>query len=182
MRVSFRRKMKEKMVDEMSRRWEGKDGFLFINFEGLDSRTIDGMRAHLKKSGVRVSITKNSIIELAMRKNGVEIPAEALRRPTAVLWGDADIVDICKAFVSWEKGGKEVAIKGVYAFGKMRGVEQFDEVMKLPSRKSMHTTIVGLFAGGFSLLLSLMSSHLQRLLLCMEEHYKKMGEKEGGKS
>jgi len=164
------------MVDELSRQWKGKDGFLFINFDGQKSQSLVGLRSHLRKNGIKMGICKNSLIGLAMKKNGIEIPQDSLRKPTAVLWGDeTDIVNVCKVFSLWEKAVKEVPVKCLYAFGKIWEPVHFEQFLKMPSKQALQTRFAGLLAGTLSSFLSMMQSHFHRFLLLMQEHHKKMG-------
>ena len=173
MTVPFRRRIKEKMVEEMSERWRDSNSLLFIDIEKVKSQDMHSLRMHLRKNDAKMSVVKNSLFKLAMERDGVELPQEVLHRSMAVLWSGGEIPELCKLFDEWRKESEYPTVKGCYAYGKVWGAADFERFVKLPSKESLQSNMLGLLNGSLSGLLNLFQAQFMRLLLCFQEHYKK---------
>jgi len=174
MTVPFRRRIKEKMVEEMSERWKDSNSLLFIDIEKVKSQDTHSLRMHLRKNDARMSVVKNSLFKLAMERNGIELPQEVLHRSTAVLWSSREIPELCKLFDEWRKDSEYPTVKGCYAYGKVWSATDFERFVKLPSKKSLQSNMLALLNGSLSGLLNLFQAQFMHLLLCFQEHYKKI--------
>ncbi len=124
--------VKELMSEDLRRRCDGVDSACVIDFSGLDAVSTNHMRGALKKRKMHMHVVKNSLARRAFAGGPLEPLANSLSGPSAMVYGDPDIMDIAKELARWAKEHEAIELKhgimdgdpdlySVEALSKMKG-------------------------------------------------------------
>ncbi len=142
--------IKEMIVREYRTRFTGVEGAVAVEIKGLDSRTTNRMRTHLRSKDVRVTVVKNSLAKRAFAGGALEALNPSLSGPTAVVYGQGpSVVDVAREIVKWVKDHdkkrekchfKGAVLEGVY----YAGPEGVDKLSKMPTRDEAIAQVIAI--------------------------------------
>ena len=116
---------------------------LLTDYRGINVSDVTGLRAKLRGSEVEYKVIKNNITRRALQECKIEGLDEALEGPTAVVIGNNDYLEACKAIYEYAKDNEFYKIKGGIIDGKVVSAEEIITLAKLPSKE----TLIGMLAG-----------------------------------
>lgn len=142
-KVSQNRQKKEAVVAEISEKVAKSKALVFANYQGLTHIQIEGLKKKLKPADADLAITKNTLLKIALKDNGLKIEDEkALDNATSTIFIYSDIVAPLKELA---KIIKELSLPEV-KFGILdKSIISKDQVLKLatlPSREVLIGQVV----------------------------------------
>ncbi|MCL4354577.1 50S ribosomal protein L10 [Patescibacteria group bacterium] len=141
--VSQNRAKKVAVVAEISEKVAKSKALVFTNYQGLTHVQIEGLKKKLKPVDADLAITKNTLLKIALKDNGLKIEDEkALENATSTIFIYSDIVAPLKELA---KVIKELNLPEV-KFGFLdKSIISKDQVLKLatlPSREVLIGQVV----------------------------------------
>jgi large subunit ribosomal protein L10 len=133
--------------------------FFLVDYQGLSAAELNALRANVRKAGGRILVTKNTLIQVVLKEQGIEGFAEVLQGPTALVLVGDDPVATAKAVNDFAKTqAKELpSSKGGMLQGSKLEADAISRIAKLPSREQL-----------LSELLAVMQAPLQQLIGVLE--------------
>lgn len=116
---------------------------LLTDYRGINVSDVTSLRARLRGAEVEYSVIKNNITRRALAECKIEGLDDALLGPTAVIIGNNDYLEACKAIYEYAKDNEFYKIKGGIIDGKVVSTEEIITLAKLPSKE----TLIGMLAG-----------------------------------
>lgn len=116
---------------------------LVADYRGLTVAEISDLRKQLRASGAELIVAKNTLVSLAAKATGREGLEPLLAGPTAVAFAYDDVSGAAKAINDFNKGAKQVKVRGGILGNSMLDSSALDQVSKLPSRQQVLADIVG---------------------------------------
>ena len=116
---------------------------LLTDYRGINVSDVTGLRARLRNADVEYKVIKNNITRRALIECGIEELNDVLVGPTAVIMGNNDYLEACKAIYEYAKDNEFYKIKGGIIDGKVVSPEEIITLAKLPSKQ----TLIGMLAG-----------------------------------
>ena len=95
--------VKEMIVDEYRRRFDGIEGGLVVDLRGIDANENNNLRVDLLKKDIRVTVVKNTLARKAFEGTSLEALGPALDGPCALAYGAESVVDVAREIVAWAK-------------------------------------------------------------------------------
>ena len=95
--------------------------------------SLRGLRLDLKKVGSKYRVLKNTLMRIALEKEGVEGLLGYLKGPSGVIFND-DGIHTSKVLMSRLEEGL-MKIKGGYIEGRIVGLEEIESLSKIPSKE-----------------------------------------------
>ena len=138
---------------------------LLTDYRGINVSDVTGLRAKLRNAEVEYSVIKNNITRRALAECEVEGLEDALQGPTAVIIGNNDYLEACKAIYEYAKDNEFYKIKGGIIDGKVVSTEEIITLAKLPSKE----TLIGMLAGALLGNISKLAVALEQVRLQKEE-------------
>ena len=123
---------------------------LLTDYRGINVSDVTGLRAKLRSAEVEYSVIKNNITRRALQECKIEGLEEALIGPTAVIIGNNDYLEACKAIYEYAKDNEFYKIKGGIIDGKVVSAEEIITLAKLPSRETLLSMLAGALLGNIS--------------------------------
>lgn len=110
--------VKDMIVAEYGRRFEGLDGALVVDIRGIDANANNEMRVDLHEKGIRVTVVKNALAKKALSDTALKELEPALAGPSAIAYGGESIIDVARALVDWAKKIDLLELKGAVLDGE----------------------------------------------------------------
>ena len=123
---------------------------LLTDYRGINVLDVTGLRAKLRTSEVEYKVIKNNITRRALEECKVEGLEDTLVGPTAVIIGNNDYLEACKAVYEYAKDNEFYKIKGGIIDGKVVSAEEIITLAKLPSRQTLLGMLAGALLGNVS--------------------------------
>lgn len=139
------------LVSYLKTEFEGVSSALFFNYQGMGVKKESELRGHLQEAGAKMEVVKNSVAKIAFKGTDLEKAAEYLKGPVAILFGGEDIVAVAKAAQKYlddqSKDSNSGSIVGAVVEGEAFGAAVAVTVYKMPSKRDVQASIVGLALG-----------------------------------
>lgn len=139
------KKVKNLITRDLGKRFEGIDGVAVINPRGMGAIKNNQFRRRLRDKGLRMTVVKNSLARRAVEKTPLDGFDKLLEGPSAVIYGEASIVQLARLVLEEKKADDTLELRGVFFDGEVyagdKGVEQ---VSKLPTREEAIGQLVAL--------------------------------------
>ena len=136
-------KQKQEEVKSLAEKFQNSKLILLTDYRGINVSDVTALRAKLRSAEVEYSVIKNNITRRALAECNIEGLDDALLGPTAVIMGNNDYLEACKAIYEYAKDNEFYKIKGGIIDGKVVSTEEIITLAKLPSKE----TLIGMLAG-----------------------------------
>ncbi len=123
---------------------------LVADYRGLTVAEITDLRKRLRESGAELIVAKNTLVELAAKEAGREAIMQFLGGPTAIAFGYDDIAKAAKAINDFNKGPKQLNVRGGVLGNSPVAGNALEQVSKLPTRQQVLAEVVGGIAAPLS--------------------------------
>lgn len=134
---------KKEEVSKLAEKIKEAKVVLLTDYRGINVTDVTDLRAKLRGSEVEYKVIKNNITRRALQECKIEGLEDALEGPTAVVIGNNDYLEACKAIYEYAKDNDFYKIKGGIIDGKVVSTEEIITLAKLPSKE----TLIGMLAG-----------------------------------
>lgn len=136
-------KAKEAAVSEIQEKMQQAQSVVFVDYRGLTVEEVTNLRCKMRDAGVEYKVIKNTMIQRAADKEGIEGLNSILEGPTAVAFGMKDPVSPAKILVDFAKDTKKTEIKGGVLDGKTIDVDGVKYLASLPSKEELLAKMMG---------------------------------------
>ena len=136
-------KAKEAAVSEIQEKMQQAQSVVFVDYRGLTVEEVTNLRCKMRDAGVDYKVIKNTMIQRAADKEGIEGLNSILEGPTAVAFGMKDPVSPAKILVDFAKDTKKTEIKGGVLDGKTIDVDGVKYLASLPSKEELLAKMMG---------------------------------------
>lgn len=136
-------KAKEAAVSEIQEKMQQAQSVVFVDYRGLTVEEVTNLRCKMRDAGVEYKVIKNTMIQRAADKEGIEGLNSILEGPTAVAFGIKDPVSPAKILVDFAKDTKKTEIKGGVLDGKTIDVDGVKYLASLPSKEELLAKMMG---------------------------------------
>ena len=90
-------RLKKLMAEELKSRYGDRGEFVIVSHTKLAGIEATALRARLRERGVRMQIVKNAIAARVLQEAGYGAAVQYLEGPCALVTGDAELPEVCKA-------------------------------------------------------------------------------------
>ena len=141
---------------------------LVTDYRGLTVAEISDLRARLRKSGAELIVAKNTLMERAAKGTGREGLSNLLAGPTAVAFAYDDVTAAAKTIIDFNKGAKQLKVRGGLLGTGVLQADALDQVSKLPTRQQVLAQIVGGVSSPVSGVVGVLNAAITNLLYALQ--------------
>ena len=135
---------KEQQVSEIAEKLQKAQSVIVFDYRGLTVAEVTALRAEMRKAGNEYVVVKNSMVERACEKIGLdESVKEMLKGPSAFAIGYDDAVSPAKVLKDTVKKLKKCEIKGGIVNGKVTDAAGIDALAELPPKEVLIARMLG---------------------------------------
>ncbi|MFZ6029735.1 MAG: 50S ribosomal protein L10 [Chloroflexota bacterium] len=93
--------------------WANRSQALFVTqYTGLTMKDVDALRAKMREAGGEFHVVKNTLVTMALKQAGMELPEEYFTGSTAICFAFTDVPGVAKVLTDIAKGSEFVNVKG----------------------------------------------------------------------
>lgn len=160
---------KEETVKQIQEKLGKAKSVVFADYRGLTMKQLSNLRDKLRDLNAEFTITKNTLLKLALPISHFSLPASSLEGPTASLFAYDEEISPIKILV---KALKEAAV-GKVKMGFL-GVEPLDEMRiqqlaSLPTKDELRGQTVGVLVAPLQGMVSVLQGNLRNLVYALSE-------------
>jgi large subunit ribosomal protein L10 len=184
--------LKERITQDLQRRLGELDGYILVDFRGLNSAQSYDLRRALHQAGVQMSVVPNRLaLRILDRWEGRQGEFRGFfRGPTALVYGEDGPLSASRVVSQWKKKNKDLlAIKGGVLGGQVMPPAAVETLARIPERPQLLAQVAGTFQAPLTRLAAGLQQVLGRVVYALEAYRKKReesspagagGEGEGG--
>ncbi|HEU5140681.1 MAG TPA: 50S ribosomal protein L10 [Bacillales bacterium] len=128
---------KKAIVSEITDKFRDSKSTVVVDYRGLDVADITELRKQLREAGIDFKVYKNTMMRRATAELDLTELDEQLVGPTAVAFGNEDVVAPAKILNNFAKEHEELEIKSGVIEGEVASVEHIKTLAELPSREGL---------------------------------------------
>lgn len=136
---------KKAEVAAIAERLEGACAGVIVDYKGINVADDTVLRKELREAGVEYTVTKNTMIELAIKGTDLEGLSDCLAGTTALATSKDDYVAAARILCKFASAHKDFTVKSGFLDNEVISLEKIDSLAKLPSREVLLATVCNAF-------------------------------------
>ena len=136
---------KKTYIEQMKKEFSSNEAIMIAQYQGLNVKELDMLRAELREKGIIFKITKNRITKIAIKDSPVKELEKYFTGPTAAAMSSDPIVT-AKILTKFAKTHNKLKIVAGFMDGKVLDEKEVAIIATLPSLEEARAKIVGILA------------------------------------
>lgn len=136
---------KKAEVAAIAERLQGACAGVLVDYKGINVADDTALRKELREAGVEYTVTKNTMIELAIKGTELEGLSDCLAGTTALATSKDDYVAAARILAKFANTHKDFTIKSGFLDNEVISLDKIDSLAKLPSREVLLATVCNAF-------------------------------------
>lgn len=153
---------KQAMIDEVRENVSGALYMLLADYKGMSMPETDEFRKQLRGAQARIQVVKNRMLSRITDEAGCDLGT--LTGPTALIFGNGDVVEVAKILKKFSVEKEKPSIKGGVLEGAALSAADVMELAGLPGKKELQAKLVGTLAAPMMQLAGVMNQKICSLL------------------
>lgn len=138
--------LKKQQVADLKDRFTNSCAGVVVDYKGISVADDTKLRKELREAGVKYTVTKNTLIRLAIDGTDLSGLESVLEGTTAVATSADDYVAAARILGKYaDKSGDKFTLKGGYIDNEVIDLEKLKSLAKLPSREVLLANVLGAF-------------------------------------
>jgi len=158
------KELKEKLVSKLDENLANAKSAVLVNYKGLKVKETDELRNVLRKKGVSFNIAKNTLVKIALKKQGIEFDEGIFKKPVAIAFASQDEVAPAKEIDLFAKKHEALEILGGILEKKMIDESAVKRLAMLPSREQLLAKMVGSISSPLSGMVNVLAGNIRGLV------------------
>jgi len=154
---------KKAMYNEVQENVSGALYMLLTDYKGMTMPETDEFKKLLRGANARVKVVKNSMLGLISSELGCEL-GKTLNGPTAMIFGEGDVVEVAKILKKFSGDKNKPAIKGGVLEGAVLSAKDVTDLAGLPGKKELQAKLVATIAAPMSQTVGVLNQKVCSLL------------------
>ena len=136
---------KKTYIEQMKKEFSSNEAVMIAQYQGLNVKELDMLRAELREKGIIFKITKNRITKIAIKDSPVKELEKYFTGPTAAAMSSDPIVT-AKILTKFAKTHNKLKIVAGFMDGKVLDEKEVAIIATLPTLDEARAKIVGILA------------------------------------
>lgn len=168
------------MLNEVRTKLSGSSFFFLANYQGLTVSKTDDLRKRLRAQKASMQVVQNKHFLMAVKELGYpEIDAKTLRGPSAMIFGQGDVVAVAKVLKDFIKENEKPILKVGGLQGQLLSRADVESLAALPSREVLLGQVVGTIAAPMTRLVGALQQKVASVLYVLKAYADKKGQAAG---
>ena len=141
MAVSKAKKVEDlaKLKDQFSR----AKGVVFAKYSGMGVNDIQTLRRALRENNVDYKVAKKTLVTLAAKEHGIELPKDVMEGPIGVAFGYDDEIVAAQKMAEFAKKFEAIQLMGGVMEGRVIDAKMVNQLASIPSREVLLAKFMG---------------------------------------
>jgi large subunit ribosomal protein L10 len=146
--MSKTRENKAEVISDLKQLLQDSQLAVVIDYQGLTVAEITDLRKRLRESGSICKVTKNTLMQQAIKDDANWQPmTDFLKGTSAFILVKDDFGNAIKAYQAFQKESKKTEIRGGVLEGKLLSQKDVKAIADLPSKEQLIARIAGAING-----------------------------------
>ena len=119
------------------------EAVILVEYTGVSMKAMDNLRSKIRETGGEFHVVKNTLARRAFANNGMDLPADALVKSTAISFAFTDPALTAKALADAIKGSEFVKVKAGFMAGQKLNAAQVKALADLPPLPVVRAQLMG---------------------------------------
>ena len=128
---------KQKVVEELIDKIERQKSIVFFDFTGLKVKDLSQLRKKMKSDGSEIKVAKKTLLEIALKKAGLDLDVEKLKGEIALAFGFKDELSPAKLCYQFSLTNPNLKILGGFFERKPREADEIIALAQIPSKDEL---------------------------------------------
>ena len=179
------RLQKENTVTKLTDEFGRAKSVVFADYKGLKMTQLSILRDKLRDQGATLSVTKNSLVSLALKQSDYSLPTTAedgrpktdsiLEGPTATLLAFEDEITPLKSLVQGLKEAGSGKVKGGFVNGDYYDSFSIIRLSNLPTKLELQAKVVGSLSSPLYGIVGVLQANIRNLVYVVSAIQKQKG-------
>lgn len=138
--MALTRATKERMVQELGSNLSEVKGFILVQFKGMSFTEMSDVRQEVKALGGNFQVVKNTLLSIALDKQGIDIDKEVLTKSTALMTAMDEFPSVAKVAKTVSSSSDFFKVKYGYFDGTVLTAGDVLTIASLPSKDELLAT------------------------------------------
>ncbi len=149
---------KQAMFNEVQEDVSGALYMILADYTGMSMPETTEFKKQLRSADAQVKVVKNRMLKRLCEDLGPMVG------PTAVVFGQGDVVEVAKILKKFSTGTERPVLKGGVLEGAVLSAEDVIALAKLPGKKELQAILVGTLAAPMTQVVGVMNQKVCSLL------------------
>ncbi len=161
---------KHQMVSDMSVKLGRAKTLVFTDYKGMTMPQLQDLRAKLKEQGAEFSVTKNTLLSIALKENNKELKDDAvLSGPVATLFAYEDEILPIKTLVKALKDNNIGKVKAGFFESDYLDTASVNRLAALPGKQELQGQLVGVLAAPIKGIVTVLHANIRGLAVVLDQ-------------
>ncbi len=161
---------KHDMAQEMVKKINRSKTTVFADYKGMTMPQLQNLRKQLKDQGAEFSVTKNTLLNIALKEAGKEIKDEAfLSGPVATLFAYDDEIVPLKTLVKAFKDNNVGKVKAGFYEDDFLDAAAVGRLASLPGKLELQGQLVGVLAAPLKGMVTVLHANIRGLAVVLDQ-------------
>lgn len=142
--MAISRERKEVLLAEYRQRLEESNALFLAEYKGINVKKMEALRDNVRDASGILSVTKNTLLSLAIEESGRPVPEDMLLGQVASGFATGEVPAMAKALVDFAKDNESFVIKGGLLGSRILSATDVEDLAKLPSLDQLRAQLIGL--------------------------------------
>lgn len=159
---------KSEILSELKTLLESSGASIASDYSGLQANELTELRKTMAEKGIKLLVTKNSLVKKALEQLNLEIDQAILDKPVIFAFGK-DEVETAKMLSEFAKGHESLEILGGIVQGEASDKAKIKVLSLLPSRDQLQGKLVGILAAPTFGLVNVLHGNIRGLVNALNQ-------------
>lgn len=160
---------KQQLVQTYTEKLGRSKSVVFSDYKGLTMAQLSDLRNKLREIDAQFIVTKNTLLELALKQAGLPETDVIKASPTATLFSYQDEILPVKLLAKALKDAQKGQIKGGIVDGELFDSFAVIALSSLPSKLELQAKVVGLLNSPLQGMVSVLQGNLRNLVYALDQ-------------
>lgn len=164
---------KEQSLLKLKELFKSSSASIASNYSGISASELTALRKTMKPKGIRLIVTKNSLVKKALQETGLSLDKGILDQPVIFAFGD-DEVEVCKEIFTFAKEHEKLEILGGIIGKEQSDTAKIKILALLPGKEELQAKLVGILASPTRGLVNVLSGNIRGLVTVLKQYQEKI--------
>jgi len=142
--LAISKQRKQELVSEYVDMLERARGLVVTEYRGMTMKQLDELRGKLREKNASFTVTKNTLLKIALEQVGMAVPDVLLSGPVALVVAFEDLPNTVKTVLDYANGNEIFVVKGGILGTSVVDEKQLDAISKLPPLEVLRAQLIGM--------------------------------------
>lgn len=158
------KEQKTQIIEQIALELKEAKSAVLIDYKGLKVKDSEELRTLLRSKGATLSVAKNTLVKIALKKEGISFNEEIFKKPVAIAFSKEDEVAPAKEISLFAKKNQAVEILGGILESKMIDADSVKRLAELPTKEELLAKAVGSIASPLSGMVNVLAGNIRSLV------------------